>query len=711
MKTKNEDLPRLALNAAFGAGAFFCALSEARCGVFPFGLALCCGVRKYQTPVLLGTLAASLLGGSAGYVRAAAAMLIFACRFMLRRCGKEITPAAALALSAGATLMTAAHGMANGSVLYDSAVRAGCTLALLPLFAVTVSFHTPFAGKDAAKTGKLKRRIALLAWAFCLVRAFRAADIGTFMPSLAAGFFCTLAAGRESPFFGGMCGFAAGLACGETYIPVMCIAGMAYGIFRPDSKWFALIFSTLLSLTSGVYLTTFEGAFPQFFNLIAGAAAFGAAQDKLPAPVREQAERAAGGAAELKKMSAAFAAISEAFCTEQPPAVKRSELCARTKAAVFSKCEKCRGYAACRIDKYDYVNQLTSLAAFGDPLPRHIAAQCPHASGLAKEAFAISASMANDAAARSDEKAENYMSFARILCSAGEKAETRAVRDASSANAVKEALGKIGMTYADVEVRGERSPLVRICGADAENCKTTPEELRRAVAGALKTRFSAPEIAKTAAGWEITLRALPRIRIEYGKACAGKTGETVSGDTAVAFESEGCVFYSLLADGMGSGADAAASSRLAALFMEKLILAGGDKKEALAMLNRMLLTRRDEVFTTVDLLEVDRISGDACIIKAGAAPSFLFRAGKCWKIATDTPPAGVLSGMKVTQTSLSFRSGDIFVMLSDGACPDRGVPPAPSAKETAAAYAAEILGSRRGGESADDMSVCVIKAV
>ena len=212
-------------------------------------------------------------------------------------------------------------------------------------------------------------------------------------------------------------------------------------------------------------------------------------------------------------------------------------------------------------------------------------------------------------------------------------------------------------------------------------------------------------------GWELRLCALPGIRIEYGKAAAVKAGETVCGDTAVAFESDDKRFYSLLADGMGSGADAAGASRLAALFMEKLILAGGDKKEALAMLNRMLLSRRNEVFTTVDLLEIDRMSGEAWLIKAGAAPSYLFRTGKCWKIATDTPPAGVLESMKVTQTAIKLRRGDVLVMLSDGACPENGALPAPAEKRSASAYAGAILESQRPRCAADDMSVCVIKAV
>ena len=690
-------------------GAFALSLSEARCGVFPFGLALCCGARGNAASVFLGVFAASLFGGRAGLFRAAAAMLIFAARYIAGERGRNISPAGAFALSLAATAAVGAREFFTGNVLFDSVTRAACTLAILPLFAVLLSFYTPFAHDPRRRAHKLKRQISLLAWAFCAVRAVQAVDVGSVMPSLAVGMICAYAAGRESPFFGGMCGFAAGLAAGPVYIPVMCIAGMAYGVFCPDLKWFALVFSGLVSLSSGVYLTSLEGAFPEFFNLVAGVVAFAPISKRLPPPVRE-ARPQSGSAAELKKMSAAFAAISEAFYTKDHAEAPRAELCASIKPELFARCEKCRKYTSCRIDKYDYVNHLTGLAASGDALPGYIGEQCPQAAALVKTAIGLAAKLKNETAARTCDRAENYMSFARILCSAGEKCESDRAADTDSSERVRRALEDAGLRFGSVTVRGGRTPELTVTDVDAES-GATPESLRNAAAGALGVNMSAPELFRTAEGWEIRMAALPGLRIEYGRAMSGKAGETVSGDTAVAFESDDKRFFSLLADGMGSGADAAGASRLAALFMEKLILAGGDKKEALAMLNRMLLSRRDEVFTTVDLLEIDRMSGEASLIKAGAAPSYLFRTGKCWKIATDTPPAGVLDGMKVTQTSLRFRRGDVLVMLSDGACPEDGVPRLPGGKKTASACASAILESRRGREDADDMSVCVIKAV
>lgn len=53
------------------------------------------------------------------------------------------------------------------------------------------------------------------------------------------------------------------------------------------------------------------------------------------------------------------------------------------------------------------------------------------------------------------------------------------------------------------------------------------------------------------------------------------------------------------------------------------------------MLNKVLMAKKDEVFTTVDLIEIDKLTGEATLVKAGAAPSYLLRGGDCtsWKAA------------------------------------------------------------------------------
>ncbi|MCL2774535.1 MAG: SpoIIE family protein phosphatase [Oscillospiraceae bacterium] len=140
----------------------------------------------------------------------------------------------------------------------------------------------------------------------------------------------------------------------------------------------------------------------------------------------------------------------------------------------------------------------------------------------------------------------------------------------------------------------------------------------------------------------------------------------VNGDSISVFEGKDGYHYGLISDGMGSGKNAALSSRLTALLMEKLLSVGNQKDLTLEMLNSLLISKNDECFASVDLFEADLITGKASFIKAGAAPSFILRGGKLFKIQSSTVPAGIIGNINSEQTKFDIEEGDYVLMLSDG---------------------------------------------
>ncbi|MFA7186160.1 MAG: SpoIIE family protein phosphatase, partial [Victivallales bacterium] len=589
------------------------------------------------------------------------------------------------------------------NVLFESAARAGCVFSILPMFTLLFSFNT--------RNSKIMREISALAWIYAAVKAASVFTYGAFSPCLAVGGFLTLYYAREGAFFGGMCGFAAGMAAGIVYMPVLGIAGLAYGIFCDDMRKFALFFAASLSVSSGVYLASLSGAFPEFLCIVAGFAVFGIISGKLR-PVIKESIRKKDRTVTLKKMSAAFSSLSEAFYVDNPPPPSKAEIAATLKSTVFALCDRCefRG-SKCRLDKYDLINHLTEVACgTEDALPNHVMQSCPKADLLTGRALSLASSKQSEGEKEAKLLTDGYNSIARLLCAAGEKAEAENVTNRDLSRRAADVLKKLGIPFSFVAVRGTRLMLLSAYGAEMPKIKVSGVEIRDRLSAALGISFSLPEFVNRENGCEMVLKALPAIKLEYAKAEASKAGEPVSGDTVVTFESDALMFYSLLADGMGSGREASVSSRLAALFMEKLITAGGDKKEALSMLNKLLLVRKNEVYTTVDLLEIDRLSGCASLIKAGAAPTYLCRDGKCYKLESSTPPAGVIDDLKVTQTSLMIKKGDWLVMVSDGVLPHNASLSLPKDKRTASAYASAILEERREAACRDDMSVCVIRA-
>ena len=146
----------------------------------------------------------------------------------------------------------------------------------------------------------------------------------------------------------------------------------------------------------------------------------------------------------------------------------------------------------------------------------------------------------------------------------------------------------------------------------------------------------------------------------------GDKAAAVNGDSVSVFNGGEGFMYGLISDGMGSGKNAALSSRLTVLLTEKLLSAGNQKDLTIEMINSMLISKSDECFASVDLFEADLITGKASFIKAGAAPSFVVRNGKLFKIQSSTVPAGIIESINSEQTKFDMESGDYILMLSDG---------------------------------------------
>lgn len=142
------------------------------------------------------------------------------------------------------------------------------------------------------------------------------------------------------------------------------------------------------------------------------------------------------------------------------------------------------------------------------------------------------------------------------------------------------------------------------------------------------------------------------------------------GDSVTVFENKDNRFFSLVSDGMGSGREAAAVSEICARFMEGMLTVGGMNKELLSMLGGFLSGRCEgslcECSATIDLMELDLISGKTSFYKSGAAPTYIYRNGNLFKLRSRTMPIGILQDTEAKRLDVTLSKGDVVVMLSDG---------------------------------------------
>lgn len=117
---------------------------------------------------------------------------------------------------------------------------------------------------------------------------------------------------------------------------------------------------------------------------------------------------------------------------------------------------------------------------------------------------------------------------------------------------------------------------------------------------------------------------------------------------------------------MGSGRDAAITSRITCIFLEKMLSAGNKKSIVLKMLNNFIRNKNLECFATVDLLEIDLLTASAGFIKSGAAASYIIRDKKLFKIASNSLPIGITREITAEEIRFELRAGDLIIMISDG---------------------------------------------
>lgn len=152
--------------------------------------------------------------------------------------------------------------------------------------------------------------------------------------------------------------------------------------------------------------------------------------------------------------------------------------------------------------------------------------------------------------------------------------------------------------------------------------------------------------------------------------------ETVCGDSTSAFKNRDGRFFAMISDGMGSGASASAVARICTGFISNMLSVGGASIELISALNGVICGRRiggeAERSATLDLLELDLMNGRAQIYKCGAAPSYIYRRGKLFKVRSQTMPVGILREADVKCFSLDLCRDDVVVMVSDGVTGEAG---------------------------------------
>lgn len=316
----------------------------------------------------------------------------------------------------------------------------------------------------------------------------------------------------------------------------------------------------------------------------------------------------------------------------------------------------------------------------------------------------------------SDSLADEYELISKLINSARAHDDAERSVDDSLTETLCKLFSEFGFENGTIRAFGERRRHFILAGEDEDGSKITSKELRKGIEESLGVKLAAPEYFRRDKMVLMECDIQRAFSVKIATATRQGSENEISGDTVAYFESSDDRFYSLISDGMGSGEVAKETSEFVATFMRAALEIGAAKETVLHMLNHTIRSQREECSATVDLFEVDLLTGEAVFIKSGAAPSYVRRDSSIFRIRSQTAPIGLLGSIDTEKIKVEIRPGDYVIMLSDGIVDSMedapwlllmlGKPPSKSLEE----YAEAILGEAiKNSKSGDDMSVVVMK--
>ena len=536
-----------------------------------------------------------------------------------------------------------------------------------------------------------------------LVRSADFAEIAGVPVSLLLALLLSLAtAGFAGVWYGAAAGVICGIACRPVLIPAFLIAALICGGLRGRGKgtvgiplaclgalgWSVYILgaaeaAVLLPayLAVGTVMTPVLG----FADRRADGAAPAVGDGETALSLRQVRDRHEDSNGRFRDLSDAFSGLSEMFYNlsdrlRRPGTLDLRRICDSSFDAVCADCPNktvCWGleYSETLAVMSALIAQLHTKGRVDDgQIPEHLRHRCRSMDLILRQINAGCARLTGELlrSSRTEVLAMDYEAAASLINDALAEDGGEYRSDPELENRVSVYLRDAGIGFGSVTVYGRRRRQIFVRGVDTERARISLDTLRGDLGEMCGSVLGKPTFEVEDGTSSMLLQAQRRLSVAGAQYNLAE--EEVSGDTVNLFANRKDYFYALINDGMGAGREAALTSGLCSVFLEKMLRAGNRAATALRMLNNLILSRcpdsERECSSTVDLMELDLITGKASFIKSGAAPSFIVREGTVRRLQAGSAPIGIIRKLDAQTTEFDLHAGDTVVMVSDGILQD-----------------------------------------
>ncbi len=689
-------------------------------GAVPFGFGMLCAADRRTTAVYLG-LCLSLLRSSQPLTLFVAYSLCLLLRVAVslgsrREDGKGATVGALgeriffehLSLRV-VTAALGAFGVGLYRLLISGFLYYDLFGALISLALAAVStllwYALPRTWKDDGKNrgGELLRAVSVIS--LCAAAAWGLRGIGFYGVSLSA-FVCMLMTllltKRKGVIYGAFTALVAGLCVSVSYAPLFVFGAVCYGFLCGVSPLLACFSSFAVGLAWGIYIDGIQAVSALLPALLAANFLYFVA-DKLFS--------SEDGQTEASVMSQAVGASAVSVGAEWVAVARLDDAARRIKML-------CEGFSTLS----QTLLQTDSIAKSETDVTELISSAYAYAHGLSAEIGEIGGrehtgsdvpwyygDLMSDAL-RTESLAHDFRAISEYLSGVMVENQREYAPDAELGERVLAELErrfegeKLGVC-----VFGDSKKRIMVTADSPRALTHNISEICHAVSRVCGMPVRTSEVCEFEGYWYVTLTQGAVLDAVFAGRKRNSVGETdFCGDSfGVIGEADEGKVVGFISDGMGSGHDAAVTSGLCALFLQKLLPVNMSAVDSvgttLEVLNGFLCTRngtgRAECSATIDLGMFDLVNCRASFYKSGAAPTYVFRDGALFKLRSRTVPIGIVKEPDIGRISMELLPGDVIVMVSDGVTEGR--------EECPELF--EYLRSRLLTHNADQLADAIIK--
>lgn len=654
----------------------------------PFGIAFCAAVSKYPVSAFLGAFLGAILYPDFGFAYAMGVIAVIIIRIYISnlRFNESLVKRVIIVASAAAFISIERFiifGFTASNLLFSI-----FTILLSILFTFLYSIYLypqgHFIGLNEAGIASIM---------FTLLYIFNDVDIFGFSPSVIFAFLFSIFASANNGFMkGGILGLVCGLATGTdaaVYSPLIAICAIIFGIIYNFSESVSICSVLFISIIYGIYssdINTVESIFQNVVMVIILYIAvsflikhfgFIKSRDKNNIKIYDYAiptfTNSGVVSQRIDKLSKTYKELSDIFSSmsKHQTKVSSDEICYIIKDVFSTNCKNCANKDNCK-EKNELLNKTIKLAKKFLNKGKEIIINendCNNA-GCSKKIISQINEEYKKLIVKKCEKdscldtANSMLDISRALSSVNDDASDL-LPNPAIASKVSKALSELKIENSGVYAQGKRGITIFAYNIKPSNLKIGVKTLSKKLSEKCKIELDSPKITFDSKKYTLCISRRPNFVVDIASSQISENNNSLCGDSISNFQTA-ADFYSVICDGMGSGVDAACTSRMTCIMLEKLISGGCSTNIAIDMINKLLIKKFDEVFTTLDILQMDVFSGEANLYKAGSASSIIIRNGKKYEVSTKSTPAGIIDDIVFENIKLRLRENDIILMYSDG---------------------------------------------